>query len=80
MRRWCDELRFRVWKHKSLLLRIGTVGPDWDLLPDEIFAFAYINEGMARKRHATMPQDGANGHDPMPTTAESPGGSHDKPN
>ena len=47
MQRCRDELAFRLWKHKALLHRVGTVGPDWELFAAEVEAFTYINKDMA---------------------------------
>jgi hypothetical protein len=49
MVRWSDELRFRLWKHKALLHRIGCVGPDWERFVEEVEAFTYANTSMLRE-------------------------------
>jgi len=40
--RWHDDIQFRIWREKKLLIHTGTVSDDWEKLLTDINCFQYL--------------------------------------
>jgi hypothetical protein len=47
--RWHSDIKFRVWREKVLLHRVGMVSDDWEKLVTEADAFEYCSMRIANE-------------------------------